>query len=465
MKTTDYLTAGNPAERKAFFDGFRAAMSVLAGTNPVEYAHVLSHRSDGWITYLVAQLEKQQTDDQQMTIACLIDRYGYDKAMFRAFLLDRAAVNDDGIEVDPETKAPIEDAYFRLLDGQGHYSYPKRRLVDRDNPTVTISRTAYTAMSEDERQNCSRISWFDITYHGTRIARIDCDDTVYVSALLRQDILTGDPVIDRYICETGESCLHRAYLSPGRLYAYRDTVADAIIELTQDCPSCAPLYPAPLLAQIRNGDINSYGQFKLAQCLSLLDTRKLSVVKQQIFLLLNPLIDLLKFNGTEASLPNWLTKHDIISYRDANRRRFYGAEPSQKGDKGYDLVEPNVASSESILYFLRVSPIYRLALKIKIVYSMFVDDGSTTETDDDAATVTPMSDQVQEPSKDVVILHNELSLLDNFWSQLDAVDELIALCNAITGNNDRLPIQDTIDKARQLAKPSFSGKNEDVQPE
>lgn len=468
MKTTSYLNTGNPTERRAFFDGFRAAMSVLTGTNPAEYANILRHRSDEWITYLVTQLEDQQTSDQQKTIDCLIERYGYDKAMFRAFMLDCTAVNDAGIEVDPNTGTPIEDAYFRLMDGQTHYCYRNLRLNNRKNRNQTISYADYAALPEEEQKNWDiYTSWFEIRQFepDVRIARIDYDDYVYISALLRQDILTGDPVIDRYICETGRACLHRNYLSPGRLHAYRRTVADAIEELTKKCPSCAPLYTGPLLAQIQNGDINSYGQFKLAQCLQLLNVQKPLVAKQQIFLLLNPLIDLFKFDGTEASLPDWLTKHDIINYRSCNRRQFYGAEPSQEDSEDYKLIEPNVASAESILYFLRVSTLHGLAYQIKQILSTPMMDEDNAKADRNAATVVPMGDQLQRFSNDVVMLHNDPIFLDNFWSQLGVVDELIALCNTITGNSDRLPIQDAIDKARQLANPSSDGKNVAAQSE
>lgn len=459
MKTTSYLNTGNPTERKAFFDGFRAAMSVLASTNPAEYAHVLNHRSDEWITYLIAQLENQQISDHQATISHIIDRYGYDKAMFRAFMLGYESVNDDGIELKPGTITPVEDNCFRLLDGQAHHPYRNCILINCLDHSATIPYDVYTTLPQAERQNWAPdASWFDINHRGARIIRVRNIDDVYIQELLRRDIATGDPIIDRYICETGSACIHKNYLAPGRLHTYRDIVADAIADLTKDCPSCSPLYPVPLLHQIRNGDINSYGQFKLAQCLSLLTTNKISTVTQQISVLAQPLIDLLKFDGTEESLPDWLTKHDIIGYRDINRRPLYGAEPGQKDGDPYIPIDHSVASAGNLMYYLRVALVSRLAHYIQRALSISFSDNDMAEAETNTTSASKMVNQLQQSNNNGIIPQS-------LWDYMDELDELISLCADITGNYNTLPIQNTINKVRRLADPSSGDKNEATQSE
>lgn len=185
---------GDADMASAYVQGFLDAMRLNKIVCPV--AGQSFQRQRDWVAAMVAANELEVERRTRAQVRSVIDAYGLDKRAFRGMLLDTAAVDDEGHEVDAEGRR------LYTVFGDKHEPWPFYYFVNRSGEIVPESRADDT---------CRKVRYFDIFDGRFTIVRITALDKAAVKECLTQDILNGDPINRHYINEAMEGGMLEEY--------------------------------------------------------------------------------------------------------------------------------------------------------------------------------------------------------------------------------------------------------------
>lgn len=152
----------------------------LNGYLPTPCEDILNHVRQ---RVLLGDLEEYQMRQREAQL--LLAKYGYNKAEFRAMMLNCEAINDLGGEVSLVDGKP-------LRDGE-HYEY----------------QTVESFFTEDGIIN---VPYMELaTADGMVICRVYKNDKPFIDEMLAQDMAIGDPINERYLKEAEPGGLLEEY--------------------------------------------------------------------------------------------------------------------------------------------------------------------------------------------------------------------------------------------------------------
>lgn len=289
----------------------------------------------------------------------VITKFGVNKGAYRGMLLDKARINDDGIEED-ENGVEIEDSQYRYKPGMEnrHREWGQYIWVDPNN-NVEKTRAEYDALSASEQKKYSKVRYMDIRDDaGDVIQRIYDDDAGYMKEMLRNDIMIGDPINRRYAAEIGNKRYDNNYDAvaaryqhldrTGMLRRYHSTIAAALIEAGYS--EHAAEFTQMLKAQIDNGYVGSVGQRNIAGIESLLKAAKAGKIMQNDAVIIKDWEKIL--NCVNSTTPgerfeDYFPDADIALYQNVNGFALKGLRKAVDVDGNYywqtiDRNDPNI---------------------------------------------------------------------------------------------------------------------------
>lgn len=182
----DYLYAEDENVRQAYVAGFLKA-EKLNGYLPMLCGDILNH-----VRQQVLLSEEQEYWTRRREAGLLLNKYGYNKAEFRAMMLDCESVDDAGNEVSWIDGEPLRDG--------DHYEY----------------KTDESFFTED---GIIDVPYMELTDRDNKVVcRVYKNDKPFIDEILAQDIAIDDPINSRYLRES---------VSGGLLEGYEDVVHTA----------------------------------------------------------------------------------------------------------------------------------------------------------------------------------------------------------------------------------------------
>lgn len=221
----------NPKSKtaKAFFEGARAMMTTLELMAPDEYRQALSTKNQQHIIALLVKGEELQHERRRNDMEALLKTYWINKEKLRGFIFDVPALDDLNGRAMDGCGNYIEDEKFQLLPEYRDVYWPMYNITSYSNDNA-ITRDEYLALSDEERLDYGYIRCFMLeTLNHEPVLRILNSDPYAMEALIRQDILIGDPEVNRrYLyavtCDDQRFC---------ELRRYEHVIMSAIQELNQ----------------------------------------------------------------------------------------------------------------------------------------------------------------------------------------------------------------------------------------
>lgn len=178
-KDWDYLYSENEEVRQAYVAGFLKA-ERLNGYLPTSCNDILNHVRQ---QVLLGEEDEYQTRRREARI--LLGKYGYNKAEFRAMMLNCESVDDAGNETSLVDDEPLRDG--------DHYDYRITEVFLTEDDMVEVP---YMELKDrDDRVVC----------------RVYKNDKPFIDEMLARDMAIGDPINSRYLREAGPCGLLEGY--------------------------------------------------------------------------------------------------------------------------------------------------------------------------------------------------------------------------------------------------------------
>ena len=259
----------------------------------------------------------------------IMTKFGLDKPTARAMIFDKAKISDDGFEVDDQNN-PVEDINYQLIQGKKHRPWPHFIGVHKKT-NREITADEYNRLSAEERQEYSRVRYFDIKDDdGNPVTRVYSDEAGYMKELIGRDIAIGDPINRRYLTSLGvrnpdAPALDEGHNDTGLLRRYHSTITAAMLT-TKYKEHAAEVTPM-LTAQADNGYINTIGQYNIANLDSLIKAAKPGSFLQNDAYAINSWIRMLRsLDSTKEGdrFEDIFPDADIANYRNVNGEFLHG---------------------------------------------------------------------------------------------------------------------------------------------
>ncbi len=236
-------------------------------TNPYQYNRLVKS-SGGGIRHLGessimgqvivgnSKIERRRRDEARI----MITKFGVDKASFRGMSFDINNFHDDGFEYD-EHGNRIEDDMYNIKPGYKHT--PWQQYIGVHNDTgAEITKDEYDALSDDDKLNYHKVRYMHITDDNkNEVQTIFEDDAGYMKELLTDDIMIGDPAVNRYGISIGVG-RHEGE-ETGILRRYQSTITGALNSTSYKDHDTS--YTSMLAAHLGRGLITSPGQLNIAK--------------------------------------------------------------------------------------------------------------------------------------------------------------------------------------------------------
>ncbi len=206
-----------------------------------------------------SKIERRRRDEARI----MITKYGVDKASFRGMSFDINNIHDDGFEYDENGKC-IEDDMYNIKDGYRHTPWQQYIAVHLDTGNE-ITKDQYDALSDDEKADYKKVRYMHIKDDNENVVQtVYDDDAGYMKELLTDDIMIGDPVVDRYGISLGVG--RHDGEQTGVLRRYQSTITNALNASSYKDHDTA--YTSMLAAHLSRGFITSPGQRNIAKIAS-----------------------------------------------------------------------------------------------------------------------------------------------------------------------------------------------------
>lgn len=102
MKHHHYFFEASEAQKNAFLEGCRAMMQVIAHISSDDIKNALSRNDPDWI-FCLCESENARSKEERIKInQTILQYYTVDKSELRGMILDRARINDEGLDIDTE---------------------------------------------------------------------------------------------------------------------------------------------------------------------------------------------------------------------------------------------------------------------------------------------------------------------------------------------------------------------------
>lgn len=295
----------------------------------------------GQVVIRSADIERRRKAEAEIVAT----KFGYPKSQFRNMAFDKAAMNDDGYELD-ENGEVIEDQHYRLKKGKVHRPYQYYIGVHKTT-NVEITKDEYDALSDAERANYKKIKYLDLTDdHGNVMNRVYEDDAGYMKTFIARDVAIGDPINMRYATELGlarpdsektpiiEGITTADNLErDGTLRRFHSTFAAALQASRFKEKNAA--FTTMLTTQLDNGYITSPGQLNIAMLDVITKSSKASDFLQNDRFSLEHFANLCRsLVATEEGyrFEDYFPDESIANYRNVNGERLPGYRLSMDDD-------------------------------------------------------------------------------------------------------------------------------------
>lgn len=230
-----FLTQNNAEADQSFLLKQYVSAVNNRDTDPLAYnrliksaAGALYHTGESSIMGQViignAQIEERRRREGKI----MSTKFGMEKHKreLRALEFDLEKINDEGFAIDAYGN-PLEDDQYRPLDPKNPPKRYQRYIGVHKETGQDITKEAYDALPDDERDNYTRVKYFDITDdHGNPVQRVFDDDAGYMKELIIEDISIADPINRRYLSEIGVA--RSAEERDGVLRRYHSTIRSAL---------------------------------------------------------------------------------------------------------------------------------------------------------------------------------------------------------------------------------------------
>lgn len=239
----------NSKESKAFFAGARALMSALTEIPSDQHGPLLAFENQQHIMAVLARGAQLRQERKRQEALTLVEYCQIDKAKLRGFIFDAPAIDDEGRAVDANGEL-LEDDNYNPLPRKTNPGWSECTAYRLDSGEE-ISLEEYNSLSPEEKEDYGRYKTLTVKSTLNKpMFHIRSSDRELIEALIRRDILIGDPVIKRY---------QKAVFDHGEddefddLWLYRDVIFEALSELNlQHCSATSFI-----VAGVKNGTCGS----------------------------------------------------------------------------------------------------------------------------------------------------------------------------------------------------------------
>ena len=307
---TQYLKT--PEQKEAFLAGCQALADVIKSSSAENVTYIVGNLSEDRLISMVLKQQSYNTDLQSHNAYNIVKHSSLKRSDAAAMALG-FVVNDAGYATD-ETGCVVEDGNFQLKPGMGRRPWPYT-LAQHKQTGTQISREEYDNLAPEQQENYDVLRYLDIWDEADNevlLKRVVEDDKVFMAELIRWSASGDDQYILRYLCECGAG---RDELSRGLLYDYRRDITDTAKEMG--------VISEMMATQIRQGYVNTIGQYYLAWLQSLCVTMKpIHLVTMDAYRLAT--LKLL-MTATPDDMAYDISDTDIRLYRNVNGEGMKGA--------------------------------------------------------------------------------------------------------------------------------------------